>query len=124
MLLLTLVVGLVDQQFNGANPRTYDFRAALAPIEAQARANQAVILYDPVDLREVIQYYAPRPTLEPVAGHAHQPAGTTIYVLASPALMNGATDRSTLNRAVTELRAHHHLVALQHLPNVELWEFR
>jgi O-antigen/teichoic acid export membrane protein len=124
VLLLTLVVGLVDQQFNGANPRTYDFRAALAPIEAQARANQAVILYDPVDLREVIQYYAPRPTLETVAGHAHQPAGTTIYVLASPALMNGAADKSTLNRAVTELRAHHHLVVHQHLPNVELWEFR
>jgi O-antigen/teichoic acid export membrane protein len=124
VLLLTLVVGLVDQQFNGANPRTYDFRAALAPIEARPGANQAVILYDPVDLREVIQYYAPHPTLEPLAGHINQPAGRTVYVLASPALMNGATDKSTLSKAVVELRAHHHLVSLQHLPNVELWEFR
>ena len=53
LVLVSLAAGLIDQQYNGANPRTYDFNGALASIEAEARPGD-VVYYDPVDLNQVV----------------------------------------------------------------------
>ena len=69
LVLASLVAGLIDQQYNGANPRTYDFNGALASIEAEARPGD-VVYYDPSDLNEVVGYYAPHLVLKPLSGPA------------------------------------------------------
>ncbi|HEX3839313.1 MAG TPA: glycosyltransferase family 39 protein [Acidimicrobiales bacterium] len=124
LVIATMLVGLIDQQYNGTNPRTYDFRQAIEPVEAQARPGD-IISYDPVDLREVVQYYAPKPVLEPVAALTTQStAGHAVYVVASRSLMNGPSDAAALNKALTSLRAHDRLVMHRQLANVEIWEFK
>jgi uncharacterized membrane protein len=124
LVIATMLVGLIDQQYNGTNPRTYDFRQAIEPVEAQARPGD-IISYDPVDLREIVQYYAPKPVLEPVAALTNQAtAGHAVYVVASPSLMNGPSDAAILNKALTSLRAHDRLVMHRQLANVEIWEFK
>jgi hypothetical protein len=124
LLIVTLLVGLVDQQHNGTNPRLYDFRGALATVETDARPGD-IVLYDPVDLREVVQYYAPNMTLKPLSSRPDEPTGHhQVFVVASRALMNGPTDTATLSHSLQTLRAHGHLVERQQLSNVEIWEFR
>jgi uncharacterized membrane protein/O-antigen/teichoic acid export membrane protein len=121
---MALLVGLVDQQYNGTNPRLYDFRGAMATVKAHARPGD-VVLYDPVDLREVVQYYAPTLTLEPLRGRPTAPTGRhEVFIVASRALMKGPSDTATLSHSLQTLRAHGHLVERQHLSNVEIWEFR
>ncbi|MDQ1361184.1 MAG: hypothetical protein QOJ44_1561, partial [Acidimicrobiaceae bacterium] len=117
-------VGLVDHQHNGTNPRLYDFRGALAAIKVHARPGD-VVLYDPADLREVVQYYAPDMTLEPLSTSPNQPTGHhEVFVVASRALMKGPTDTATLSRSLRTLRVHGRLVERRNLANVEIWEFR
>jgi uncharacterized membrane protein len=124
LVIATMLVGLIDQQYNGTNPRTYDFRQALLPVQATARPGD-VIIYDPADLREVVQYYASTPRLEPVGAQPNLPTGGhAVYVLASPSLMNGPSDTTALSKALTSLRAHDRLVMHRNLANVEVWEFR
>jgi len=123
LVMATLLVGLVDQQYNGTNPRTYDFRQALLPVEATARPGD-IIIYDPADLREVVQYYAPTPVLTPAGALPDRPTGGhAVFVLASPSLMNGPSDTGALSKALTSLRAHDRLVMHKNLANVEIWEF-
>ena len=123
LVIATMLVGLIDQQYNGTNPRTYDFRQALLPVEAIARPGD-VILYDPADLREVVSYYAPKPVLEPVGAQPNQAAaGHAVFVVASPSLMNGPSDTAALSKALTTLRTHDRLVQHRQLANVEIWEF-
>jgi hypothetical protein len=119
-----LLVGLVDQQYNGTNPRLYDFRGALAAVKAQARPGD-VVLYDPSDLREVVQYYAPTLTLEPLGSRPTAPTGRhDVFIVASRALMHGSTDTARLSHSLKTLRARGHLVKREDLSNVEIWEFR
>ena len=40
LVIATMLVGLIDQQYNGTNPRTYDFRQALLPVEATGQAGR------------------------------------------------------------------------------------
>jgi hypothetical protein len=55
---VTLLGGLADQQLNGTNPRFYDFEGALAEVSDRARAGD-VLLYEPMYLDNVVEYYAP-----------------------------------------------------------------
>ncbi|MGH9073830.1 MAG: glycosyltransferase family 39 protein, partial [Acidimicrobiales bacterium] len=124
LLIVTLLVGLIDQQHNGTNPRLYDFRGALAAVKVHARPGD-VVLYDPVDLREVVQYYAPHLTLEPLRGPPTEPTGRhEVFVVASRSLMKGPTDTTTLSRWLRSLRDHGHLVEHRNLANVQIWEYR
>ncbi|HVX20963.1 MAG TPA: glycosyltransferase family 39 protein [Acidimicrobiales bacterium] len=124
VLLGTLVVGLVDQQFNGTNPRLYDFRGALAAVEARARPGDLVI-YDPSDLREVVGYYGPDLRLSPVRSTVATPtARRMVFVVASPALMHGASDAGGLRRTLRALRADGRQVEHRTLSNVEVWAFQ
>ena len=42
-LMATMVVGLADEQLNGSNPRTYDFRGALAEIRRETRPGDTLL---------------------------------------------------------------------------------
>jgi hypothetical protein len=47
-----------------------------------------------------------------------------VFIVASRALMHGASDTGTLSHALQTLRDHGHLVERKQLSNVEIWEFR
>lgn len=51
-----LGVATVDELLNGANPRRYDFKGALAQVEAKMRPGD-VLVYEPQYLENVIGYY-------------------------------------------------------------------
>ncbi len=124
VLFASLTAGLVDQQYNGTNPRLYDFSGALASVEAHARPGD-VVLYEPSDLREVIAYYGPHLRLVPVG--PQPPAvrgGRDEFVVASRRLMTGAGDGTALAHALADLQRHGRLVARRTFPNVQTWEFR
>jgi hypothetical protein len=124
VLMASMTVGLIDQQYNGANPRTYDFRGALAAVEAQARPGD-VVYYDPVDLREVVEYYAPRLVLEPLSSKPGRPvAGHRSFVVTSPSLTNGPADKAKLTGFLSTLRAEGRAPHHRKFSNVETWEFQ
>ncbi|HEX3794208.1 MAG TPA: glycosyltransferase family 39 protein [Acidimicrobiales bacterium] len=128
VLIGSFVFGLEDQQYNGANPRTYDFRGALALVNSRAQAGD-VVYYDPQDLREVVQYYAPDITLTPLtaASASIKAARRThhVFIIASPILMNGVADADTLSHELVAWKADKgKLVLHRDLPNVEVWEFQ
>ena len=54
-----LALGLADQQFNGSNPRVYDFKAAISTIEDRARPGD-VIVFSPKYVDTVVGYYEDR----------------------------------------------------------------
>jgi hypothetical protein len=82
-ILLTLLIGLVDQQTNKGNPRLFDFRGAIEDIKANAGPD-SVVLFEPSDMRYVLEYYAPE-----LRSHAldetvtAQAEGSPLFVLAS-----------------------------------------
>ena len=53
-----LSAAMVDQAVNGRNPRVYDFAGALGEISRRADSND-LVLYSPVELNNVIDYYGP-----------------------------------------------------------------
>lgn len=56
--ILTLLLGLADQQLNDDNPRLFGFRDAIEEIEAAAGPDSLVV-FEPTALRNVLEYYAP-----------------------------------------------------------------
>jgi len=76
-----LVVGLADQQFNGANPRLYDFKGApSAPVEANPNPDVGPSRTSPAYLADVLGYYAPKVRSVPLGQLESSHAGP-IYVL-------------------------------------------
>lgn len=84
-----LTAGLVDEQFNGTNPRLYDFDGALTAVNHQWQPGD-VIVYEPQSIWVVVDYYAPHDLSEPVGSKPPAvPPGHRVFVLASKSLMSG-----------------------------------
>lgn len=80
---LTLSLGLADQQLNEDNPRLYDFRGALEEVSARAGPG-SVLLYEPPDMKYVLDYYAPDLQSRPLKGFdAERSKESSLFVLAS-----------------------------------------
>jgi hypothetical protein len=119
-----LVVGLVDQQINSANPRRYDFSGALARVESEARPGD-IIIYDPVYLADVVSYYAPNLTARPLdAGLDGIPPGRGVWVLAASHLEDPEIVAAQIGTALVGLRDDRRVAGHFTTPNVEVWELR
>jgi len=118
----TLVLGLADQQLNKANPRLFDFRGAIEKIKANAGPN-ALVLYEPSDMRYVLEYYAPdlrgQPLSRPITAASE---GSPVFVLAS-FQKNHAFFNQT-NRAVGQLTFFRTLVRRFSTAQTLVWEFQ
>ncbi len=122
-LLATFVAGIADEQLAKSNPRDYDFRAALQTVRREARPGDT-LLYAPVYLNDVIEYYAPGVRARVVGPHTPAvPRHGNVFLLASfldqpgiPGDVGGA--RYAL--AHSRLR----LVSTDHLEKIYLWEYR
>ena len=122
IILFTLLLGLLDQQTNDDNPRLYDFKGAIERIQADATP-KALVLYEPPDMRYVMEYYAPELRSRPLRrGVPKRREGTPVFVLASFQDNGLFFDRT--NRVVGKLDFQRRLLARFDTPQTKVWEFR
>jgi hypothetical protein len=118
---VSLGVGLVDQQLNGANPRRYDFEGALARIERTA-TNEDVILYEPDYLAAVIRYYAPDLRARPVGNATRVSAKTRrVYVVATDRVANSKAASARVGSLLSQLERDRRQIDRFRKPNVRVW---
>jgi hypothetical protein len=122
IIVLTLLVGLVDQQMNDDNPRLYDFRGAIEEIEADA-GQGSLLLYEPRDMRFVLDYYAPQLRRRQLRlGTPRRREGSPVFVLASFQDNGLFFDRT--NRVVGELDFERRLLRQFEKPQTKVWMFQ
>jgi uncharacterized membrane protein len=122
VILLTLLLGLLDQQTNDDNPRLYDFRGAIEEIQADA-GPRSLLLYEPPDMRYVLDYYAPELRRRPLRlGTPRRRAGSPVFVLASFQDNGQFFDRT--NRVVGKLDFQRRLLRQFETPQTKVWMFR
>jgi uncharacterized membrane protein len=119
----TFVAGIADQQLAKSNPRDYDFRAALQTVRRDARPGDT-LLYAPVYLNDVIEYYAPGIRSRGIGAHrVSVPRHGRVFVLASFLDQPGvAAEIGGARYALAHSRAR--LVSSDHLEKIYLWEYR
>lgn len=117
-----LVLGLVDQQLNGANPRLYDFKGAVAAIEGIDPGGRGTIAYGPAYLGDVISYYAPDRTSVPI-GALRMPSDTSspVFVLVSDRLLSDPSSSAQIGTVLSELESSMRIAAKVRRPNVTVW---
>jgi uncharacterized membrane protein len=118
----TLCLGLADQQLNEANPRLFDFRGAIEDIKADGGPS-ALVLYEPGDMRYVLEYYAPELRSSPLSSAVTAGAeGSPIFVLAS--FQTSRQFFRETNRVVGQLTFFRTLVRRFKTPQTLAWEFQ
>jgi hypothetical protein len=121
-LMLTLVIGLADQQFNKSNPRLFDFRGAINDIKANGGPNSLVLL-EPGDMRYVLDYYAPNIRSQPLSkGVSAGREGSPVFVLAS--FQDNKQFFNATNKVVGQLSFFRTLVHHFKTPQTQVWEFQ
>ena len=119
---LTLLIGLADQQLNKANPRLFDFRGAIEDIKADAGPN-SVVLYEPSDMRYVLEYYAPGLRSQPLSqAVSAQREGSPVFVLAS--FQSNKQFFNQTNKVVGQLTFFRKFVHRFTTPQTTVWEFQ
>lgn len=127
----TLLLGTIDQQRNGTNPRLYDFEGALSEVSKRAGPDD-VLLYSPRFLNNVIDYYAPEVDAErlrdaqgarAVAEGDGRVRPPRVFVLSS--FRDNAAARETVRGALTTLEdGGRELSDRSRYPQVRVWELR
>jgi uncharacterized membrane protein len=118
---LTLLIGLADQQFNKSNPRLFDFRGAIQDIQANT-GSHGLVLFEPSDMRYVLEYYAPNLRRQPLSTRIAAGAeGSPVFVLAS--FKNNKAFFNATNRVVGQLTFFRTLVHRFKTPQTLVWEF-
>jgi uncharacterized membrane protein len=118
---VVLAVALSNQQLDPGNPRRYDYREALAAVGRQLGPHD-VLLYEPPELRYVLERYAPNVVARPLDGtlpnrrEAHR-----VVVLAS--FLDQGRYRQVVNRQIGALRYFRHSPVRQAWPGVVTWRF-
>jgi uncharacterized membrane protein len=120
--ILTLLVGLADQQLNKSNPRLFDFRGAIHDIQADAGPN-SLVLYEPSDMRYVLEYYAPNLRSQPLSQRVSASReGSPVFVLAS--FQSNRAFFNETNKVVGQLTFFRTLVHRFKTPQTLVWEFQ
>lgn len=120
--ILTLLIGLADQQLNKNNPRLFDFRAAVQDIQADAGPN-SLILFEPTDMSYVLEYYAPDLRRQPLSqALSAQREGSPVFVLAS--FQSNKTFFNQTNKLVGQLSFFRKLVRRFKTAQTLVWEFQ
>ena len=114
-------VGLADQEWNGTNPRTYDFEGALGEVAARSGPKD-VLMYMPHDLNNLVAYYPPGLRTRRLGDHMPAAKVPRVFVLES-FFEDPANDEAT-RKALVQLRGERELVRRMKFSQVEVWEFR
>jgi hypothetical protein len=117
-----LLIGLADEQLNKSNPRLFDFRGAINDIKANAGPN-ALVLYEPGDMRYVLEYYAPGIASQPLTARIKAGGeGSPLFVLAS--FQDNKRFFNQTNKAVGQLAFFRSLEHRFKTPQTLVWEFQ
>jgi uncharacterized membrane protein/O-antigen/teichoic acid export membrane protein len=120
---MTLAAGLVDQQLNGANPRLYDFEGALAEIERVDSSEDAVLVYEPAYLGDVIDYYAADLELDTrKLGSSIPDDASTVWVLATENVLDERATSGRVGAVLAELEHARGESRVVRHPNIRVWE--
>ncbi len=125
----TMVVGLVDQQLNGTNPRRYDFQGALERVQHEMRPGDTLV-YEPGFLQPVISYYVPKLNVRPLdAGLPKARASRTgtrpkVFLLAS--FLDKPQYASGTGAAIAKMEKAMHRRLVEHFtdPQIKVWVFQ
>jgi uncharacterized membrane protein len=122
-LVATMAAGTADQQLAKSNPRDYDFRAALEIVRSRARPGDT-LLYAPIYLNDVTEYYTPKIHAEAVgANNPKLPTHGKVFLLAS--FLDQPGIAGEVGAARYELKhSRMRLVHTDHLEKIYLWEYR
>ncbi|MHB8694967.1 MAG: glycosyltransferase family 39 protein [Solirubrobacteraceae bacterium] len=122
ILFVSFAVAFADQQYSVTNPRVYDFQDALGRIDGRVRPGD-VLLYQPLDLRDIVSYYAPHVTSAPLGARpAARAPGHNLFLLAS--FQSDLANSRAVRAALAQLRKQRRQILSFRLPGVEVWEFR
>ena len=118
----TLLLGLVDQQTSDDNPRMFDFRGAIEAIETSA-GPKSVVIYEPADMRYVLEYYAPELRSQPLnRTNPRRVKGSPLFVLAS--FQDNKTFFDRTNKVVGQLAFFRDRTRRLKTPQTQVEEFR
>jgi uncharacterized membrane protein len=122
LVVVTLAVGLADQQLNGANPRLYDFRGALGLVSNGARPGD-VVVYEPEFIGPVINYYAAGLDAKPLDDGLRLPRpGHRIFVVGS--FLEEPNSAAQVGVALHQLSERRRRAEEFDRPNVRVWVFQ
>jgi hypothetical protein len=122
LVVVTLAVGLADQQLNGANPRLYDFRGALARVSARAQPGD-VVVYEPLFIGPVVDYYAAGLHAQPLSAGLPLPRrGQRIFVVGS--FLDDPSSAARVGDALHQLSQKRRPGDEFRRPNVQVWVFQ
>ena len=105
-----------------AIPRLFDFRGAIKDIKADAGPN-SLVLFEPPDMRYVLEYYAPEPT-EPPLRPGVRSAGRGARCSCSPRSRATSQFFNETNKVVGQLDFFRQLVRRFKTAQTVVWEFR
>ena len=121
-IMLTLLIGLADQQTNMGNPRLFDFRGAINEIKADA-GPKSLVLFEPPDMKYVLEYYAPHLKRRPLKlGLPKRREGTPVFVLAS--FQDNKLFFNRTNKLVGQLDFFRKRLKHVKKAQTQVWEFR
>jgi hypothetical protein len=119
---LTMLLGLADQQTNDGNPRLFDFRGAINAVRPDA-GPKSLVLFEPPDMRFVLDYYAPELRKRPLRdGKPQRSDGSPVFVLAS--FQDDPVFFNRTNKVVGQLDFDRKLVRRVKKSQTLVWEFR
>jgi uncharacterized membrane protein len=116
-----LGVGLADQEWNGTNPRSYDFEGALQEVDARS-GPEDVLMYMPHDLNNLVAYYPPG--LKTRRLGPNMPAAKVPRVFLLESFFEDRANDEATRKALAKLRGERELVRRMRFSQVEVWEFR
>jgi len=114
-------VGLADQEWNGTNPRSYDFEGALREVDARSGPKD-VLMYMPHDLNNLVAYYPPG--LKTRRLGPRMPAADVPRVFLLESFFEDRANDAATRKALVKLRGERELVKRMRFSQVEVWEFR
>jgi hypothetical protein len=116
-----LGVGLADQEWNGTNPRTYDFEGALTEVAARS-GPEDVLMYMPHDLNNLVAYYPPGLQVRRLG--PNMPAAKVPRVFVMESFFEDPANDDAVRHALVKLKGERQLVKRMKFSQVEVWEFR
>jgi hypothetical protein len=114
-------VGLADQEWNGTNPRSYDFEGALHEVDARSGPKD-VLMYMPHDLNNLVAYYPPG--LKTRRLGPNMPARKVPRVFVMESFFEDPANVAATRKALAKLRGERELIKRMKFSQVEVWEFR
>ncbi len=132
VVLASLAGGLVDQQVNQSNPRSYDFRGAVAWVKANSETGD-VLLYAPGFLKSELDYYSAgipairassvKPRAKKTGMPKIPPDGRSVFVFGS--FLNERVYAAEVGKTLFDLEAAGaRETAVHKVANVTVWEFK